>query len=77
MSANEDVHKLENELEQERHDLRDTVDKIDRKIGPTRDWLDPAHFIRRRPFTLLSAAACLGFLVGTHLRLERLVWGRR
>jgi ElaB/YqjD/DUF883 family membrane-anchored ribosome-binding protein len=70
MSANEDVHKLENELEQERHDLRDTVDEIDRKIGRTKDWLDPAHFIRRRPFTSLSAAACLGFLLGAHLRLE-------
>jgi ElaB/YqjD/DUF883 family membrane-anchored ribosome-binding protein len=77
MGANEDVHKLEHELEQERQQLRDTVDQIDQKLGRTRDWLDPAHFIRRHPFTLLSAAMCLGFLVGTHLRLERLVWGQR
>jgi hypothetical protein len=77
MGANEDVHKLEHELEQERHDLRDTVYQIDQKLGRTRDWLDPANFIRRHPFPLLSAAACLGFLVGTHLRLERIVWGQR
>ena len=76
MSANEDIHELENELELERHELRDTVDRIDRKINRTRDWLDPAHLIRRHPFALMSAAVCLGFLVGTHLRFERLVWGR-
>ena len=76
MSADEDVHKLENELEQERDELRDTVDQIDRKIARTRDRLNPAHFIRQRPFALLGAAVCLGFLVGTHLRLERLVWDR-
>jgi hypothetical protein len=77
MGANEDVDKLERELEQERHELRDTVDEIDQKLGRTRDWLGPAHFIRRHPVALLSAAVCLGFLVGTHLRLERLVWGQR
>jgi ElaB/YqjD/DUF883 family membrane-anchored ribosome-binding protein len=76
MSANEDIHKLEDELEQERHELQDTVSQIERKIGRTRDWLDPAHFVQRHPFALLSTAMCLGFLVGTHLRLERLVWGR-
>jgi hypothetical protein len=41
MGANEDVHKLEHELEQERHELRDTVDQIDQKLGRTGDWLDP------------------------------------
>lgn len=76
MSANEDIHKLEDELEQERHELRDTVNQIDRKIGRARDWLDPAVIIRRHPFALMSAAVCLGFLAGTHLRLERLFWGR-
>ena len=73
MSADEDVHVLESRLEQERHELRDTVDQIDRKIGRTLDWIDPANFIRRHPFALLSASVCLGFLVGTYLRLERLV----
>jgi hypothetical protein len=76
MNANEDIHELENELEQERRELRGTVNEIDRKIGRTRDWLDPALFIRRHPFALMSAAVCLGFLIGTHLRLERLVWRR-
>jgi hypothetical protein len=76
MNANEDIHEFEDELEQERRELRDTVNEIDRKIGRTRDWLDPALFIRRHPFALMSAAVCLGFLIGTHLRLERLVWGR-
>jgi hypothetical protein len=77
MSADEDVRKLDQELEQERRELRDTVGQIERKIGRTRDWLVPAHFIKRYPFALLSAAVCLGFLAGTHLRLERLVWGQR
>lgn len=77
MSADEDIHKLDQELDQERHELRDTVGQIERKIGRTQDWLDPAHFIKRHPFALLGAAVCLGFLVGTHLRLERLVWGQR
>jgi hypothetical protein len=76
MSANEDINKFENELEQERHELRDTVNQIDRKIRRARDWVDPARFVRRHPFALMSAAVCLGFLVGTHPRLERLVWGR-
>jgi hypothetical protein len=76
MGANEDIHELENELEQERYELRDTVNQIDQKLGRTREWLDPAHFIRRHPFALMSAAVCLGFLVGAHPRLERLVWGR-
>jgi hypothetical protein len=76
MNANEDIHELENELEQERRELRDTVNEIDRKIGRTRDWLDPALFIRRHPFALMSTAVCLGFLIGAHPRLERLVWGR-
>jgi hypothetical protein len=76
MSANEDIHELENELEQERHELRDTANQIDRKISRTRDWLNPDRFIRRHPFALMSAAVCLGFLLGAHPRLERLVWGR-
>jgi len=76
MSANEDIHELENELEQERHELRDTANQIDRKIGHTRDKLNPARFIRRHPFALVSTAVCLGFLLGAHPRLERLVWGR-
>jgi ElaB/YqjD/DUF883 family membrane-anchored ribosome-binding protein len=77
MSADEDVRQLDQELEQERRELRDTVGQIERKIGRTRDWLVPAHFIKRHPFALLSAAVCLGFLIGTHLRLQRLVWGQR
>jgi hypothetical protein len=56
VNANEDIHELENELEQERRELRDTVNEIDRKIGRTRDWLDPALFIRRHPFALLILA---------------------
>ena len=76
MSADEDVHKLEQELERERQELRDTVGQIEGKIGRTRDWLDPAHLIRRHPFALMSAAVCLGFLLGAHPRLERLIWGR-
>lgn len=76
MSAEGDVHELEQELEQERRELRDTVDQIERKIGRTRDWLNPVHFIQRHPFALLSAGVCFGFMVGTHLRLERLVWGK-
>jgi hypothetical protein len=74
MSADEDVHKLEHQLDEERHELWDTVDQIERKISRTREWLHPAHFIQRHPFVLLSGAVYLGFLVGTHLRLERLVW---
>jgi hypothetical protein len=76
MSTSEDIHELENELEQERHELRDTVNQIDRKIGRARAWLDPTRFIRRHPFALMSAGVCLGFLAGTHLRFERLFWGR-
>ena len=76
MNTNKDIHELENELEQERRELRDTVNQIDRKIGRARDQLDPARFVRRHPFALMSTALCLGFLVGAHPRLERLVWGR-
>jgi hypothetical protein len=77
MSTDEDVRKLEQELEGERQELRDTFGQIERKIGRTSAWLNPAHLIRRYPFALTSAAVCLGFLIGTHLRLERLVWGKR
>jgi hypothetical protein len=76
MNADQNINNLENELEQERLELRDTVNQIDRKVAHTRDWLDPASFVRRHLFALTSAAVCLGFIVGTHLRLERLVWSR-
>jgi hypothetical protein len=60
MSTNDDIHRLEAELESHRQDLREDAAQISGKIEQTKAELNPANFVRRRPGIALAIAFLLG-----------------
>jgi len=69
MSVQEEIRKINNELEQARHDLNDTLTRINRKVERTEEEFSPNHIVKRRPLLASCCAAVMGFAIGS--RAER------
>ena len=64
MNTDEDMQRLESELEHRKEDLREDVSQIESKIHETREELSPSAIVHRNVLPLCAAGAVLGFLVG-------------
>ena len=64
MSAQDEIPRIGEELEQARRGLQETITKVNYKVKQTEQKLSPEHLIRDRPVMASSLAAALGFLLG-------------
>jgi ElaB/YqjD/DUF883 family membrane-anchored ribosome-binding protein len=66
MSVQEEIPKINNELEQARHDLNETLTRINQKVERTEEEFSPNHIVKRRPLMASCCAAAMGFVIGGH-----------
>jgi ElaB/YqjD/DUF883 family membrane-anchored ribosome-binding protein len=64
MSASEEIHRLEAELETSKQNLRQDAAQIQQKIDETKAELSPTNLVRKRSYLALGAALAAGFAVG-------------
>ena len=64
MSVNDDIQRLESELENRKEDLKENFSQITDKIEQTRSELDPSALLHRKALSLCTAAAVFGFFLG-------------
>lgn len=64
MVANEDIGRLEMELEDEKKEIRQDFTEIREKVGAARAELSPKKLIEKRLLLLSVAAFLLGFALG-------------
>lgn len=69
MSAQEEIPRIDSELEEARRAFQETILQVNRKVRTIEDRFSPELLVRRHPVTLSCAAAALGFLMGS--------WGER
>jgi ElaB/YqjD/DUF883 family membrane-anchored ribosome-binding protein len=65
MTTGERISKKEDELEDARRDLQDTMTEVDEKLERTGVAFHPAQLIRTNPVSAMCLAGALGFLVGS------------
>lgn len=65
MTKEERISEKEDELDDARRDLRDTMTEVDKKLERTELALHPNHVVRTYPVTASCVAGALGFLVGS------------
>ncbi len=70
MAAQEEqqILKIENELNGARHDLRDTMSAVDAKVEHAEGELRPDRLVERHPVGASCLAGALGFLVASNTR---------
>jgi hypothetical protein len=61
MSAQEEIPKINNELEQARRDFNETLMQVNEKVEETEKRLSPEEIIKRRPLIASCCAAATGF----------------
>jgi ElaB/YqjD/DUF883 family membrane-anchored ribosome-binding protein len=64
MSVQEEIPRINNELEQARHDLNETLTRINQKVERTEEEFSPNHIVKRRPLMASCCAAAMGFVIG-------------
>ena len=64
MTASENLHRLESDLEDKKSDLREDLEQISAKARETRAELSPMNLVRERIFLLSGLALALGFVLG-------------
>jgi hypothetical protein len=64
MSASEDVHRLQSQLEHQKSDLREHTSQINEKLQEARAQLSPTKVVQQRIFLLSGLAFALGFALG-------------
>lgn len=69
MSVQEEIPSINNELEQARHDLNETLTRINQKVERTEEEFSPNHIVKQRPLMASCCAAAMGFVIGA--RAER------
>jgi ElaB/YqjD/DUF883 family membrane-anchored ribosome-binding protein len=69
MSVQEEIPRINNELEQARHDLNETLTRINQKVERTEEEFSPNHIVKQRPLMASCCAAAMGFVIGA--RAER------
>jgi hypothetical protein len=68
MSSEEEIAKLQEEQEEARQDLRDTLNEVNAKIEQVESDLRPDHLIESHPVGASIVAGALGFLLGARLK---------
>jgi hypothetical protein len=67
MTAQEEqISRIENELNGARRDLRDTMTAVNAKVEHAEDELRPDRLVERYPVGAACLAGALGFLVGSN-----------
>ena len=64
MSASEETHWLEAELERSKHDLQHDLTQIENKLQQTRARLRPSTFLGDNALIILGISFAVGFAVG-------------
>src|SRR5690242_20111141 len=72
MSASEEVHRLESELEIRKQHLREDAGQIRHKIDETKAELSPTNLVRKRSYLALVAALSAGFAAGYFLEWRKI-----
>jgi hypothetical protein len=65
MTTEDQISEKEDELDDARRDLQDTMTQVDEKLGRTEQALHPDHLIKTYPVSASCLAGALGFLVGS------------
>jgi|GEM_PF-598480 hypothetical protein len=65
MTTEEQISKSQNDLDEARQNLRDTLSKVNAKVERAGDDLRPEHVVERHPVGAAVAAGVLGFLIGS------------
>jgi hypothetical protein len=63
MSAQEEIPKINNELEQARQDFNETLMQVNEKVEAAEKRLSPEEIIKRRPLMASCCAAATGFVL--------------
>lgn len=64
MSVNDDIHRLESELENSKEDLRENLSQMTEKIEQTANELAPSTVLHNHALPLCTMAAVVGFMIG-------------
>jgi hypothetical protein len=72
MSASEEIHRLESDLETSKRNLREDAAQIHQKIDKTKAELSPTNLIRKRSYLTLGAALAAGFAAGYFLEWRKI-----
>jgi len=65
MTTDERIAEKEDQLDDARQDLQDTMTQVDEKLERTGLAIQPGQLIRTYPVTATSLAGAVGFLVGS------------
>lgn len=68
--ADEQIEKIEDELERTRQDLSQALEEVNRKVE---EEFDVRSLVRDRPLTAIGCAGAIGFLTGLNANLTPLV----
>ena len=71
MSVQEEIPRINSELEQARHDLNETLTRINQKVERTEEEFSPNNIVKRQPLLASCCAVAMGFVMGG--RTERSV----
>jgi hypothetical protein len=69
-----ETDRVDQELEEARHDLRDTLEQVHRKIEEVEARLRPQAILRSNPVALPLLAGLLGFFAGSDRHTRPLRW---
>jgi len=72
MSTDEEIRRLESELEINKQNFREDAAQIHHKIDETKAELSPTNLVRKRIYIALGAALLGGFAVGYFLEWRRI-----
>jgi hypothetical protein len=68
MTTEEEISKNQDELDEARQDLRDTLTEVNAKVERAGRDLRPEHFVESYPVAACCAAGALGFLLGANVK---------
>jgi hypothetical protein len=74
MEQRSETAQVDQELEQARDDLRETLEEVNHKVEAVEARLRPQAILRSNPFALPMLAGVLGFFVGSDRRPRPLRW---
>jgi hypothetical protein len=66
-TAQEEISKIETELEEAQHDLRDTLTEASAKAAQQEGMLRPDRLVESYPIEATCLAGALGFVIGSML----------
>ena len=68
MTSQEEISRNQDELEEARQDLRETLTEVDAKVERAERDLRPDHLVESYPVAACCVAGALGFLLGANIK---------